>query len=100
MTDPVREAVLAAAHAGAHVVLASGRAPLSMAGVADRVGLTELVRELRGERLHVVASNGAVVFRHAPLEVVHEVTFDASEAVRTVLAHVPAAAVAVEEHGI
>ena len=100
MTDPVREAVLDAARAGAHVVLASGRAPLSMAGVADRIGLSELVRELRGDRLYVVASNGAVVFRHAPLEVVHEVTFDASEAVRTVLEHVPAAAVAVEEHGI
>ena len=31
---------------------------------------------------------------------VHEVTFDASEAVRAVLADVPAAAVAVEEHGV
>ncbi|MGO4255085.1 HAD family hydrolase [Marmoricola sp. RAF53] len=100
MTDAVREAVLAIARAGAHVVLASGRAPLSMAGVADRIGLTELVQELRGDRLHVVASNGSVVFRHAPMEVVHEVTFDAGEAVRTVLEHVPGAAVAVEEHGI
>jgi HAD superfamily hydrolase (TIGR01484 family) len=71
-----------------------------MAGVADRLGLTDLVRESREDRLHVVASNGAVVFRHAPIEVVHEVTFDAADAVRTVLGHVPAAAVAVEEHGI
>lgn len=100
VTDVVTDAVLDAARSGAHVVLASGRAPLSMAGVADRLGLTALVRQLRGERLHVVASNGAVVFRHSPIEVVHEVTFDASEAVRTVLSHVPAAAVAVEEHGI
>lgn len=100
VTANVTEAVLDAARAGAHVVLASGRAPLSMAGVADRLGLTALVRELAGERLHVVASNGAVVFRHAPMEVVHEITFDASDAVRTVLEHVPAAAVAVEEHGI
>jgi HAD superfamily hydrolase (TIGR01484 family) len=100
VTSAVTEAVLDAARAGAHVVLASGRAPLSMAGVADRLGLTELVAELTGERLHVVASNGSVVFRHAPMEVVHEVRFDASEAVRTVLEHVPGAAVAVEEHGI
>jgi hydroxymethylpyrimidine pyrophosphatase-like HAD family hydrolase len=41
-----------------------------------------------------------VVLRHAPMEVVHEITFDASEAVRTVLEHVPGAAVAVEEHGV
>lgn len=100
LSDAVRDAVLDIARAGAHVVLASGRAPLSMARVADRLGLTELVAELTGERLHVVASNGAVVFRHAPMEVAHEVTFDAGEAVRAVLEHVPAAAVAVEEHGV
>ncbi len=99
-TRAVAEAVLAAARAGAHVVLASGRAPLSMAGVADRLDLTRTVEELTGARLHVVASNGSVVFRHAPMEVVHEVTFDASAAVHTVLGHVPGAAVAVEEHGV
>ena len=99
-TQQVAEAVLAAARAGAHVVLASGRAPLSMAGMADRLDLTRTVEELTGNRLHVVASNGSVVFRHAPMEVVHEVTFDASAAVRTVLEHVPSAAVAVEEHGV
>jgi HAD superfamily hydrolase (TIGR01484 family) len=100
VTEPVTDAVLDAARAGAHVVLASGRAPLSMAGVADRLGLTALVEERTGERLHIVASNGSVVIRHAPMEVVHEITFDASEAVRTVLEHVPGAAVAVEEHGV
>ena len=100
VTQPVTEAVLDAARAGVHVVLASGRAPLSMAGVADRLGLTALVEELTGERLHIVASNGSVVVRHAPMEVIHEVTFDASDAVRTVLEHVPGAAVAVEEHGV
>ncbi|RLV48016.1 HAD family phosphatase [Nocardioides mangrovicus] len=100
VTEPVRRAVLAAAASGAHVVLASGRAPLSMAGIADALGLTELVRDRTGERLHVVASNGSVVFRHAPMEVVEEVTFDATDAVRVVLGHVPGAAVAVEEHGI
>lgn len=100
LADEVAAAVMDVVAAGVHVVLASGRAPLSMAGVADRLGLPAAVRDRTGERLHVVASNGAVVFRHAPIEVVHEVTFDASTAVRTVLEHVPAAAVAVEEHGI
>ncbi|HET8603814.1 MAG TPA: HAD family hydrolase [Marmoricola sp.] len=100
VTEPVSEAVLAAAEAGAHVVLCSGRAPLSMAGLSDRLGLTRRVEERDGERLWVVASNGSVVFRHAPIEVVHEVTFDASDAVRAVLEEVPTAAVAVEEHGI
>lgn len=96
----VIDAVRAVVEAGVPVVLCSGRAPLSMATLADRIGLTEAVRSRTGERLHVVGSNGAVVFRHAPTEVVHEVTFDASEAVRLVLEHVPGAAVAVEEHGI
>ena len=100
VTEPVSEAVLAATEAGAHVVLCSGRAPLSMAGLSDRLGLTRRVEERDGERLWVVASNGSVVFRHAPIEVVHEVTFDASDAVRAVLEEVPTAAVAVEEHGI
>lgn len=100
VTPSVTEAVLDAARAGAHVVLASGRAPLSMAGVAERLGLAALVQELTGERLHIIASNGSVVVRYPPLEMIHEVTFDASEAVRTVLEHVPGAAVAVEEHGI
>lgn len=100
VTPAVTEAVLDAARSGVHVVLASGRAPLSMAGVADRLGLTRLVEEITGDRLHIVASNGSVVVRHAPLEMIHEITFDAAEAVRTVLEHVPGAAVAVEEHGI
>ncbi|HET6151409.1 MAG TPA: HAD family hydrolase [Marmoricola sp.] len=100
MTEPVASAVLDAARSGAIIVLASGRAPLSMAGVADRLGLTDLVAEIAGTRLHIVASNGSVIVQHPPLEVVHEVRFDASEAVRTVLEHVPGAAVAVEEHGV
>ncbi|RYE78313.1 MAG: HAD family phosphatase [Myxococcales bacterium] len=100
VTPAIREAIHAAVDAGAHVVLSSGRAPLSMAGIADRTGLTEAVAARTGEQLYVVASNGSVVFRHAPMQVVQEVLFDATEAVRTVLEHVPAAAVAVEEHGV
>jgi HAD superfamily hydrolase (TIGR01484 family) len=78
------------------VVLASGRSPHGMVGIAD---LLDLPRE-GAERLWVVASNGAVVFRYPPLEVVHEQTFDASEAVRQVLAEHPDALVAVEERGV
>ena len=100
VTRAVSEAVHAVVAGGAHVVLASGRAPLSMASLADRLGLTREVAERDGDRLWVVASNGSVIFRHAPIEVAHEVTFDASAAVRAVLEEVPGAAVAVEEHGI
>jgi HAD superfamily hydrolase (TIGR01484 family) len=82
--------------AGTHVVLASGRSPHGMVGIAD---LLDLPRE-GADRLWVVASNGAVVFRYPPLEVVHEQTFDASEAVRQVLAEHPDALVAVEERGV
>src|SRR4051794_13715906 len=48
----------------------------------------------------VVASNGAVVFRYPPIEVVHEETFDAAPAVAAVLEHHPSALVAVEERGV
>ena len=51
------------------------------------------------DRLWVVASNGAVVFRYAPVEIVHEVTFDAAPAVEAVLRHHPKARVAIEERG-
>ena len=59
--------------------------------------------DLHGEerdRLWVVASNGAVLFRYPPLEVVHEETFDAGPAVRAVLEQRPTALVAVEERGV
>ncbi len=46
-----------------------------------------------------MASNGAVVFRYAPVEIVHEVTFDAAPAVEAVLRHHPKARVAIEERG-
>lgn len=98
--EEVPETTYAAVHravdAGAHVVLASGRSPHGMIPIADRLGLP-------GEgagRLWVVASNGAVVFRYPPLEVVHEETFDASPAVAAVLERHPNALVAVEERGV
>jgi Cof subfamily protein (haloacid dehalogenase superfamily) len=92
----VRAAVQRAHDAGAHIVLASGRSPHGMTNVADLLGLHTEGRE----PLWVVASNGAVVFRYPPLEVVQEVTFDARDAVRAVLAEHPEALVAVEERGV
>ena len=92
----VRDAVQRAHDAGAQVVLASGRSPHGMIGVADLLDLHDHGREA----LWVVASNGAVVFRYPPFEVVHEVTFDARDAVRAVLAEHPDALVAVEERGV
>jgi hydroxymethylpyrimidine pyrophosphatase-like HAD family hydrolase len=67
-----------------------------MTRVADLLGLPEE----GSDRLWVVASNGAVLFRYPPLEVVHEETFDAAPAVRAVLERHPNALVAVEERGV
>ncbi|MGZ4428038.1 MAG: HAD family hydrolase [Nocardioidaceae bacterium] len=96
VTPGVRAAVGRVLDAGAHVVLASGRAPLGMSTVLDDLGIPRT----DDEQVLMVASNGAVTFSYKPVQVVSEVTFDAREAVRAVLEHVPDAAVAVEEHGV
>ena len=96
ISPAVYDAVQAAVDAGAHIVLASGRSPHGMDTIAD---LLDLPREGQ-DRLWAVASNGAVIFRYAPLEVVHEETFDARDAVHAVLEQHPEAMVAVEERGI
>lgn len=89
-------AVQRALDAGAHVVLASGRSPHGMTGIADLLDL----RGQDDDRVWVVASNGAVVFRYPPIEVVHEETFDAGPAVRAILDRHPNVLVAVEERGV
>jgi HAD superfamily hydrolase (TIGR01484 family) len=94
VSPAVKAAVHRALDAGAHVVLASGRSIHGMTRIAD------LLEIHRGERLWIVASNGAVVFRYPPIEVVHEETFDASAAVPAVLEHHPNALVAIEERGV
>ncbi|WP_375001246.1 HAD family hydrolase [Aeromicrobium sp. CTD01-1L150] len=91
MTGAVRETVRALADAGIEVVISTGRAIPGVMDAADKLGLDEGI---------AVASNGAVVHTYRPADVVHTVTFDASEAVRRVLEHVPDALVAVEEVGI
>jgi HAD superfamily hydrolase (TIGR01484 family) len=96
ITRPVHDAVHRALDGGAHVVLASGRSPHGMMPVADLLDLHAPERD----RLWIVASNGAVVFRYPPIEVVHEETFDARPAVAAVLEHHPDALVGVEERGV
>ena len=96
VTPAVRAAIDRVLDAGVPVVLASGRAPLSMTYVLQHL---ELPRR-PSDQVYVVASNGALTFSYPPVRVLSEVTFDARAAVRAVLEHVPEAAVAVEEHGV
>lgn len=101
ISPAVKEAVHRVLDAGAHVVLASGRSPHGMTNVADLLELHSPDRDgADRDRLWVVASNGAVVFRYPPLEVVHEETFDARPAVEAILDRHPTALVAVEERGV
>ncbi|WP_258236798.1 HAD family hydrolase [Nocardioides campestrisoli] len=105
----VYDAVHRARAAGAHIVLASGRSPHGMTRIADLLDLplegspqdpTPGAKKGADDRLWIVASNGAVIFRYPPMEVVREETFDAAPAVAAVLEHHPNALVAVEERGI
>lgn len=92
----VYDAINRAHDCGAHIVLASGRSPHGMTRVAD---MLDLPRD--GEdRLWIVASNGAVILRYPPMDVVHEETFDAAPAVRAIMREQPSALVAVEERGV
>jgi HAD superfamily hydrolase (TIGR01484 family) len=93
ITPAVYDAVHRALVSGAHVVLASGRSPHGMTPIADLLDLHHSERE----RLWIVASNGAVVFRHPPFELVHEETFHPRAAVVAILEHHPTALVAVED---
>jgi HAD superfamily hydrolase (TIGR01484 family) len=76
-------------------VLATGRSTFGISHVWDQLGLPR-----EGSTALAVASNGSVIFRYPPVEVVSTVTFDASEVVGMLLEHVPNAAVAVEEIGV
>lgn len=91
MTPAVRDATRAIQEAGIETVITTGRA---IPGVMNAAGLLGF-----GDG-YAIASNGAIVISYDPVEVLHSVTFDASEAVRRVLEHVPDALVAVEEIGV
>ena len=67
-----------------------------MTRVIDRLELFDADRE----PVWMVASNGAVLWRYAPLKVAHRYTFDAGPAVRAFLQRCPAAIVAVELDGV
>lgn len=95
VTPAVHDAVQRVLDAGAHVVLSSGRSAANMTTVADHLALHG-----HGEKLWIVAANGAVVLRYPPAEVVYEVTFDAAPAVAAVLREHPNALVAVENRGV
>ncbi|MDZ5619585.1 HAD family hydrolase [Nocardioides bizhenqiangii] len=96
--DAVHDAVQRALADGAHVVLASGRAPHGMTPIADQLDLQDPVTP--DDKLWIVASNGSVIVRHPPTEIVHEETFDAAPAVHAVLQRHPDALVAIEERGV
>jgi Cof subfamily protein (haloacid dehalogenase superfamily) len=91
LSPAVHDAVVALSEAGVAIVVATGRAMPGAMEVIERLGLQDGT---------AVTSNGAVVIGYHPVEVLHSVTFDASEAVRRVLERVPEALVAVEEVGV
>jgi HAD superfamily hydrolase (TIGR01484 family) len=91
LSPRVREAVHAVVASGVECVIATGR---SIPGVLEAANLTGLTSG------HAIASNGSVVFAYPPLKILREITFDASEVVGKVLAHLPDAMVAVEEIGV
>jgi HAD superfamily hydrolase (TIGR01484 family) len=94
----VYQAVQRVLAAGTHVVLASGRAPHSMTAIAEQLDLRDPLTP--DGRLWIVASNGSVLVRHPPMEIVREETFDAAPAVHAVLEKHPDALVAIEERGV
>ena len=96
ISPAVRAAVHRAVDAGAHIVLSTGRATF---GITHVLEMLDLPRDGDGPQL-TVASNGSVIFSYPPVEVLHAVTFDASNIVRMLLEQIPHAAVAVEEVGI
>ena len=96
VSPAVHAAVRRATDAGVPVVLATGRSTFGITGVLQQLGLPRNP----GTQVLTVASNGSVVFRYPPVEVLHTVTFDASKIVRMILEEIPHAMVAVEEIGV
>lgn len=90
MSPAVHEAVNALRDSGIEVVISTGRAVPGVLNCADKLGFEG----------YAIASNGALVISYRPLEILHAVTFDASEAVRRIVERIPDALVAVEEIGV
>ncbi|WP_152360940.1 HAD family hydrolase [Microlunatus speluncae] len=90
MPDSVRDAVRRVVKAGVPVVLATGR---SWHGTRDVFDYLELPPG------PAVLSNGAVVVRYPPEEIVKTVTFDPAEVIKKVREFAPTTLIAVEEIG-
>ena len=91
LSASVRKSVRALREVGVEVVISTGRAIPGVLDTTGKLGFTEG---------YAVASNGAVVFSYDPVDVLHAVTFDASDAVARLLEQMPDAIVAVEEIGV
>jgi Cof subfamily protein (haloacid dehalogenase superfamily) len=90
MSVAVRDTVRALRETGIQTVISTGRAIPGVMDTVDKLGFDDG---------YAVASNGAVVFTYNPVDVIHAVTFDASDAVRRVMEQIPDAIIAVEEIG-
>lgn len=86
----VVEAVARVRAAGVPVVLATGR------GLSGAVPIHQALALPPGD---IVVSNGAIMARTPPLEVLHEETFDPAPVIRRVLELHPSAIIAVEDAG-
>ncbi len=90
MSPAVHQAVNELRDSGVEVVISTGRAVPGVLNCADKLGFEG----------YAIASNGALVISYRPVEILHSVTFDASEAVRRIVERIPEALVAVEEIGV
>jgi len=90
MSPAVHEAVNALRDQGMEIVISTGRAVPGVLNCADKLGFEG----------YAIASNGALVISYRPVEILHAVTFDASEAVHRIVERIPEALVAVEEIGV
>lgn len=91
MTTAVRETVRGLREKDIEVVIATGRSVPGVMDAADKLGF---------DHGYAIGSNGSLVFAYRPLEMLRAVTFDASEAVRSILDRMPEVLVAVEEVGV
>ena len=91
MSPVVRETVRALRKKDIEVVISTGRSVPGVMDTADKLGF---------DRGYAIGSNGSLVFTYRPTEMLRAVTFDASEAVRSILDRMPDVLVAVEEVGV
>ena len=96
LTEEVRDAVIATAEAGHHVVISTGRAVVATTPILERLGL---------QHGYAVCSNGAITLRLDPnlesgYEIVDQITFDPTPALNALRGQWEDAVVAVEVPGV